>query len=181
MEPSDDELVDQCRAGDAEAFGVLVRRYAGRANQVALGLVGDHADATDISQEAFVRAWRHIRKFRGQSSFFTWYSSILRKVALTLLRRRWKNTDVDLMDASAVPAKGLDPAVLAEQNEQAECLWKAVLHLPTRHREVIVLSHFEHLAYKEIAEVLEIPIGTVMSRLHAARKALRELLTGGRP
>jgi len=181
MGPSDDELIGQCQSGDAEAFGVLVRRYAARATRVALGLVGDHSDAMDISQEAFVRAWRHIRKFRGQSSFFTWYSSILRKVALTWLRRRWKNTDVDLMDASAVPAKGFDPAVLAERNEQAECLWQAVLHLPTKHREVIVLSHFEHLTYKEIAEVLEIPIGTVMSRLHAARKALRKQLTGEGP
>jgi RNA polymerase sigma-70 factor, ECF subfamily len=181
METSDDELIGQCQSGDADAFGVLVRRYAARANQVALGLVGDHADAMDISQEAFVRAWRHIRKFRGQSSFFTWYSSILRKVALTWLRRRWKNTDVDLMDASAVPAGGFDPTVLAERNEQAECLWHAVLHLPTRHREVIVLSHLENLSYKEIAEVLEIPIGTVMSRLHAARKALRKQLTGEGP
>jgi RNA polymerase sigma-70 factor (ECF subfamily) len=181
METSDDELIGQCQSGDADAFGVLVRRYAARATQVALGLVGDHADAMDISQEAFVRAWRHIRKFRGRSSFFTWYSSILRKVALTWLHRRWKNTDVDLMDASAVPAGGFDPAVLAERNEQAECLWNTVLHLPTRHREVIVLSHFENLSYKEIAEVLEIPIGTVMSRLHAARKALRKQLTGEGP
>ncbi len=181
MELSDDDLIAQCQAGDAEAFGALVRRYAGRATRVALALVGDHADAMDVSQEAFVRAWRHIRKFRGQSSFFTWYSSILRKVTLTWLRRRWKNTDVNLMDASAVPAKGFDPAVLAERSEQAEHLWRAVLHLPTRHREVIVLSHFEHLSYKEIAEVLEIPIGTVMSRLHAARKALRKQLTGEGP
>jgi RNA polymerase sigma-70 factor (ECF subfamily) len=181
MEPSDDELVGQCRAGDAEAFGVLVRRYAGRATRVALGLVGDHADALDVSQEAFVRAWRNIRTFRGEASFFTWYSVILRKLAMTSLRRRCRNTGVDLMNVSAVPAKGVDPAVLAERSEQAEHVWRAVLRLPTTHREVIVLSHFEHLPYKEIAEILEIPIGTVMSRLHAARKALRAQLTGEGP
>ena len=181
MEPSDDKLVDLCQSGNTDAFGLLVRRYAGRATHLAMAMVGDHADALDISQEAFVRAWRHIRQFRGQSSFYTWYSCILRKVALTWLRRRCKNTDVDLMDASAVPDEGFDPAVLAERSEQAEHVWRAVLHLPTKHREVIVLSHFEHLTYKEIADVLEIPIGTVMSRLHAARKALREKLTGDRP
>ncbi len=181
MERSDDELVGQCRAGDAEAFGVLVRRYAGRATRVAMGLLGDHADALDVSQEAFVRAWRNIRTFRGDSSFFTWYSVILRKLAMTSLRRRCRNTDVDLMDASTLPDRGFDPAVLAERSEQAEHVWRAVFHLPTRHREVIVLSHFEHQSYKEIAEILEIPIGTVMSRLHAARKALRAKLAGEGP
>jgi len=178
MEPADDDLIRQCKAGDTEAFGRLVRRYAGRATQVALGLVGDHADAMDVSQEAFVRAWRHIQKFRGESNFFTWYTSILRNVALTWLRRRLAHADVDLMDASAVPDGGIDPAVLAERSEQAERLWEAVLRLPTRHREMIVLSHFEQLSYREIAQVLEIPVGTVMSRLHAARKALRGRFTG---
>lgn len=181
MEPSDDILVEQCQAGNTDAFGVLVRRYAGRATRLATALVGDHADALDISQEAFVRAWRHICQFRGQSSFFTWYSSILRKVVLTWLRRRRENPDTDLMDTVIMPDKGFDPVVLAERNEQIQQVWQAVLHLPTLYREVIVLSHFEHLTYKEIAEVLEIPIGTVMSRLHAARKALREKLTGDRP
>ncbi|MBN2293225.1 MAG: sigma-70 family RNA polymerase sigma factor [Pirellulales bacterium] len=96
MEPSDDKLVEQCQSGDTDAFGLLVRRYAGGATRLAMALVGDHADALDISQEAFVRAWRHIHQFRGESSFYTWYSSILRKVAYTWLRRRCKNTDHEL-------------------------------------------------------------------------------------
>jgi RNA polymerase sigma-70 factor (ECF subfamily) len=179
MDESDDALIRRCRRGDTEAFGTLVKRYAGRATGLALVLVGNYPDALDVSQEAFVRAWRHIGKFRGDASFFAWYASILRKVSLTWLRRRRKG--VALVEAAAVPASGADPAVLAEQNEQAQRLWHAVLELPTKHREIIVLSHFQRLSYKEIADVLEIPIGTVMSRLHAARVALRAKLSGERP
>jgi len=178
MDDSDDALIRRCQAGDTEAFGILVKRYAGRATAVALVLVGNYPDALDASQEAFVRAWRHIRKFRSESTFFAWYSSILRKVALTWLRRRHQRKDVDLLEAAAVPASGADPAVLVERNEQTERLWEAILKLPTKHREIIVLSHFQHLSYKQIAHALEIPIGTVMSRLHAARVALRAQLSG---
>ena len=181
MDESDEVLIRRCRRGDTEAFGTLVKRYAGRATGLALVLVGNYPDALDVSQEAFVRAWRHIGKFRGDASFFAWYASILRKVSLTWLRRRHKRKDVDLVEAAAEPASGPDPAVLAEQNEQAQRLWHAVLALPTKYREIIVLSHFQHLPYKEIADVLEIPIGTVMSRLHAARVALRAKLSGERP
>ena len=180
MDDSEEALIGRCRRGDTEAFGILVKRYAGRATGLALVLVGNYPDALDVSQEAFVRAWRHIGKFRGEASFFAWYASILRKVSLTWLRRRHHRKDVEL-SAAAEPASGADPAVLAEQNDEAQRLWRAVLELPAKHREIIVLSHFQHLPYKEIAQVLEIPIGTVMSRLHAARVALRAKLSGERP
>jgi len=181
MDDSDDALIRRSRTGDTEAFGILVKRYAGRATSIALVLVGNYSDALDVSQEAFVRAWRHVGSFRGEATFFTWYSSILRKVALTCLRRRHRRRNVELVEACGVPAPGADPAVLAEHNEQTERLWQAILKLPTKHREIIVLSHFQHLSYKEIAHVLEIPIGTVMSRLHTAREALRAQLSGERP
>jgi len=180
MDDADDALIRRSQDGDAEAFGILVKRYAGRATGVAVVLVGNHADALDVSQEAFVRAWKHIRTFRGDSSFFVWYSSILRKVAFSWLRRRRKQSDEELMEARAVPQAGVDPAVLAERNEQTERLWQAILELPTKHREILVLKHFEYLSYKEIAGVLEIPIGTVMSRLHTAREDLRAQLSGER-
>ena len=126
MDDSDDALIRRCQTGDTEAFGLLVKRYAGRATGLALALVGDYSDALDVSQEAFVRAWRHVRKFRGDSSFFAWYSSILRKVALSWLRRRHRRKDVALEETCALPASGVDPAVLAEHNEQTERLWQAM-------------------------------------------------------
>jgi len=181
MDEPDEALIRRCQAGDTDAFGLLVKRYAGRATGLAVVLVGDYADALDVSQEAFVRAWRHIRTFRGEGSFFAWYSSILRKVALTWLRRRRRRKETEPADACLAPASGVDPAVLAERNDESERLWRAILRLPTRHREIIVLSHFQGLSYKEIAGVLEIPLGTVMSRLHAARQALRKELSGVDP
>ena len=181
MDASEDALIQRCQRGDTEAFGILVKRYAGRAIGVALLLAGNYPDALDVSQEAFVRAWRHIRSFKGESSFFAWYSSILRNASSSWLRRRRRRQDVELREAQAVPASGADPAVLAENNEERERLWQAVLQLPTRHREIILLSHFQHLSYKEIAGVLEVPIGTVMSRLHTAREALRARILGNQP
>jgi RNA polymerase sigma-70 factor (ECF subfamily) len=84
-------------------------------------------------------------------------------------------------DCATIEASGANPAAVIEHNEQSERLWQAILRLPTNHREIIVLSHFQHLSYKEIAQTLEVPLGTVMSRLHAARAALRRQLSGERP
>ena len=181
MDDSDDALIRRCQRGDSDAFGVLVKRYAGRATGMAVMLIGNHADALDVSQEAFVRAFRHIRTFKGEANFFVWYSKILRNVCWTWLRRQHKRKDVELLETQALPAAEADPAVLAERNEETERLLKAIMQLPTKHREIIVLSHFQQLKYRQIAEVLEIPIGTVMSRLHAARAALRATFQGDRP
>ena len=105
----------------------------------------------------------------------TWYSAVLRNVCLSRLRRRRHRT-VEIVADPAGPIEATDPSLLAERNERTERLWQAILKLPLKHREIIVMNHFQHLAYKDIAAALEIPIGTVMSRLHNARKALRELL-----
>lgn len=181
MDDSEDTLIRRCQQGDTDAFGVLVKRYAGRATGAAVALVGNRPDALDVSQEAFVRAWRHIGSFRGQSTFFAWYSRILRNASMTWLRRRHNCRDVELVHDWSVPAGEADPAVLAEQNDQKRQLWQAILKLPTKHREIIVMRHFQDLSYREIAEVLEIPVGTVMSRLHSARQSLRTQLLGVRP
>jgi len=178
MGNSDAALVRRCQAGDTEAFGILVKRHAGQAVGLACLLVGNQAEAQDVSQEAFVRAWRHIRGFRGETAFFTWYCSILRKVCWTWLQRRGRHQRTETLEEETVSGQGPDPAMLAEQNEDTQRLWRAILSLSDKNREIIVLSHFQHLSYKEIAEALDIPIGTVMSRLHAARDALRACLTG---
>jgi RNA polymerase sigma-70 factor (ECF subfamily) len=180
MDDGEDELTKRSRQGDAEAFGILVRRYAVRATALAAVLVRNHADAVDLSQDAFVRAWRHIATFQGYSSFFAWYCRILRNTCSSWLRKRRPRGDAALLD-DLHTSPAADPAVLAERNEQADRLWEAILRLSDGHREIIVLSHFDGLSYKEMAVALEIPLGTVMSRLHAARKQLRARLAGEEP
>jgi RNA polymerase sigma-70 factor (ECF subfamily) len=175
MDESEAALIRQCQAGDKDAFGRLVKDYAGRAIGAAYLLLGNREDALDASQDAFVRAWRSIKRFDGRSRFYTWYSTVLRNVCLSRLRRR-RHPTVEMASEPAGPAEASDPSLLAERNERTERLWKGILQLPLNHREIIVMSHFQHLAYKQIAAALDIPIGTVMSRLHNARKALRDLL-----
>jgi len=177
MPSGEHELMRRSQQGDTEAFGILVKRYAGRATALAAVLVGNQADALDLSQEAFVRAWRHIRTFKGQSSFYAWYCRILRNACFSWLRRH-RRSDHEPWHDGEHAAQAADPAVLAERNEQIDRLWAAIHQLPAKHREIIVLCHFDHLSYKEMASALDIPIGTVMSRLHAARKQLRACLAG---
>lgn len=177
----EDALVRRSKAGDREAFGSLVKRHAGRANGVAFLLLGSHADAVDASQEAFVRAWQGLTRFSGEVAFFGWYSGILRNVCREYLRRDTRAAERDRLDAVRNPVSQDDPSLLAERNERTERLWAALLRLPAKHREVIVMSHFQSLRYREIAEALDIPIGTVMSRLHQARKALRDQLSEEKP
>jgi len=170
----------RCKAGDREAFGLVVKRYAGRATGAALLVLGSYEDALDASQEAFVRAWRHIRRFDTARPFYPWYATILRNVCLSRLRRRTRRRTVQLLPDH--PGSGeANPVLLAERNERRDHVWHAILELSLRQREIIVLNHFQQMSYKEIAAALGIPIGTVMSRLHAARQALRKKLAGDAP
>ncbi len=181
MEESQDVLIRRSQAGQADAFGELVKSHAGRAVSAAFLMLGCHHDALDASQEAFVRAWRHIRKFTGKSSFYTWYYAILRNHCLDRLRKRRKNPSIQLSDQHLEADNRSDPFLLANRDEQAQQISKAILQLPMNHREIIIMSHFQEMSYKQIAELLDIPMGTVMSRLHNARKALRAKLTGNKP
>jgi RNA polymerase sigma-70 factor (ECF subfamily) len=177
---SESTLLKRCQAGDKEAFGLVVRQYAGRATGAALLLLGRHEDALDASQEAFVRAWRHIRRFDPARPFYPWYATILRNVCLSRLRRLRRTRTQELVPDH--PGSGdSNPVLLAERNERHDRVWKAILALKPRQREIIVLSHFQQMSYKEIAAAVDIPIGTVMSRLHAARQALREKLADDAP
>jgi RNA polymerase sigma-70 factor (ECF subfamily) len=175
MDTSENALIRQCQAGDKEAFGQLVKLCAGRAIGAAYLLLGNRDDAMEASQDAFVRAWRNIKRFDGRSRFYTWYSAVLRNVCISRLRRK-RHPTVELAVEPAGKAEQTDPSILAERNERTERIWQAICRLPLKHREIIVMSHFQHMPYKAIAEALGIPIGTVMSRLHNARKALRDLL-----
>ena len=143
-------------------------------------MLGNHNDALDASQDAFIRAWRNIRRFEGGASFYTWYSAILRNVCLDQLKRRKKGKHVELVGEHPDVQMKSNPVLLAEHNEQTERAWNAILELPIRQKDIIIMSHFQGMSYKQIARHLNVPIGTVMSRLHNARKALRDKLAGSR-
>ena len=176
MEQAQENLIRQSQAGETEAFGELVKMHAPRAVAAAYGMLGCHDEALDASQDAFVRAWRGIGRFSGRANFYTWYYSILRNLCVDRLRRRARHKCTELNDNFAVAENKSDPATLVANSEQSQRIWKAILELPIIHREIIVMSHFQDMSYKEMAEVLKIPIGTVMSRLHNARKSLGDKL-----
>jgi RNA polymerase sigma-70 factor (ECF subfamily) len=179
---SDADLSTLARRGDIRAFEALVERYKERAYMVALGFVGSHEDALDLSQEAFVRAFRAMGSFRQGAPFYPWFYAILRNACFNHLRRVRTRAETSL---DAAQESGFDVADAAsgpgEDAERAE-LRRIVAHelrqLEPAHREIILLRHFENLSYREIADVLGCPIGTVMSRLYAARRALGSRLAG---
>ena len=176
----DAELMRRAKRGDVRAFGILVERYKERAYMIALGIVGTPEEAMDVSQDAFVSAWRSARTFRDGRPFYPWFYAILRNKCFNSLRRRRVRRESSLdaaRDAGFDVADGaVDPATALERTELREILMGELDRLDPVHREIILLRHFEELSYKEIAAVLECPMGTVMSRLSAARRALRARL-----
>ena len=184
LEPvaDDSDLILRSQRGEKEAFSAIVRKYMQRAYYSALGLTGSHQDALDLSQEAFVRAYRAIKRFQTEKNFFTWYYRILRNLSLNLKRDRARQAQSfseigesqlrSLQDDSPSAGTEIEMAEIRQQ------VWLALGKLKSHEREIIILKDFQELSYKEIAELLECPIGTVMSRLYNARKALKAKLEG---
>jgi RNA polymerase sigma-70 factor (ECF subfamily) len=180
MDPESD-LAARVKRGDVQAFGALVERYKERAYMVALGLVGNPDDAMDLSQEAFVRAFRGMRTFREGQEFYPWFYAILRNTCFNFLRsaRVTRETSLETARESGFDVQDPrpDPAVAFERRETADIVLRELHRLEPVHREMLVLRHYECLSYREMAEVLGCPVGTVMSRLYAARQALRARLS----
>jgi RNA polymerase sigma-70 factor (ECF subfamily) len=179
---SDADLSGLARRGDIRAFEALVERYKERAYMVALGFVGSPEDALDLSQDAFVRAFRAMATFRQGAPFYPWFYAILRNTCFNHLRkvRTRAETSLDAAQESGfdVADRSPGPAESAERAELKRIVALELRSLDPAHREIILLRHFEGLSYKEIADVLGCPMGTVMSRLYAARKALGARLAG---
>lgn len=177
----DGVLIRRAQAGDAEAFGELVRRYMRRAYFSALALVGSREDALDLSQEAFARAFRARRSLDPERPFYAWLYQILRRLCFNFLRdRRHRTSQLEaagtwLADEAAGRAAP-DPDRAFEQRETERRVAAAIERLPAREREVLALREFEGLTYREIAQLVGIPAGTVMSRLYAARQRLAQAL-----
>jgi RNA polymerase sigma-70 factor (ECF subfamily) len=178
---TDMALVRRAQAGDEAAFGRLVERYMRRAYYAALSLVGSREDALDLSQEAFARAYRSRAAIDPERPFYAWLYQILRRLCFNFLRDR--KTRVRALEqagswlaADAAHRAGPGPAEALEQEERRRLVAAAIETLPDREREVLALKEFEGLSYKEIAALVGVPIGTVMSRLYSARKRLLQAL-----
>jgi RNA polymerase sigma-70 factor, ECF subfamily len=158
-----------------ELFEKLVKDNMKRAYFTALGLTGSHDTAMEISQEAFVRAYRSIDSFDESRNFFTWYYRILKNLWLNYERDRKKKKEVRFIEVKRGTLKD-DPDLNYDRKESGEKLEKAIMLLDEEAREMIILREFEGMDYREIAEMLNIPHGTVMSRLFYARKKLAAIM-----
>lgn len=172
------ELMERTRAGDKAAFGQIVTAYMRRAYFTALAFVQDHEAARDLSQEAFIRAYRHRNRFETHRRFFTWYYQILRNLCLNYCRDRARHAaPFSQLSPGSLRAVS-DPRIPADEalelQERRQVVWAAIQALKEQDREIILLKDFQEYSYKEIAELLQCPLGTVMSRLYSARKALKQ-------
>jgi RNA polymerase sigma-70 factor (ECF subfamily) len=188
--PSDLEVIQRIRDGDTEAFRLLVERYQGRAHRLALRVLRDDEAARDAVQDAFVKAYSALGRFEGRSSFFTWFYRLVMNQCLDAKRRDKSAREQAFEEgggmelepeASFAPVPEVDgvsfaPAATLMRKELLAHLAEAALKLPEAARETLLLREVEGLSYAEIAKALGIPKGTVMSRLHYARRQMQKLL-----
>jgi RNA polymerase sigma-70 factor (ECF subfamily) len=167
------KLIALAQQGDRQAFCELVLSHHYGVVDIVYRMCGDPHLAEDSAQEAFLRAWQNIRQYRPRASFRSWVYRIATNVALDTLRRQKPSVDIDQLPITGL-AQNLQ--TVAETREQADIVQQAVLALPPSSRTVLVLREYQGLSYKEISEALQIPLGTVMSRLSYARKQLLRTL-----
>ncbi len=174
------ELIRRCQNGDKHAYEGLVKRHMKKAYFIALGLLGSSDNAMDLSQEAFVRAFKAIQRLDPQKSFFTWYYCILKNLCFNFLRDQKRHarpfSDVEEKSIQLATVDPISASHLAEQNETKRLVWRALNELKVQEREIIILKDFQDFSYKDISVLLHCPIGTVMSRLYNARKSLKTKL-----
>ncbi|MBI5953056.1 MAG: sigma-70 family RNA polymerase sigma factor [Chloroflexi bacterium] len=179
FEVSETELVLKARDGDRNAFNELVRIHARGVMDVIYRMCGDAQVAEDAAQESFIRAWSHLGSFRVDSSLRNWLYRIALNTATDMLRKDKRILPGDVDDFQlADPQPG--PEGIYLQEERTALVQAAIQSLPDASRAVLVLKEYEGLSYREIADALDIPIGTVMSRLNYARQVLKEKLQGQR-
>lgn len=183
--PDDPVLIDRAQKGDRGALDSLIRKHERRAYQYAFRLTSNPEEASDVVSDAFVRVYSALQNFKGQSAFTTWLYRILTNCYLDI-RKKEKNRQALSLETTLQTGEGEverqiedeepSPHLLFERGERERAVSVAVGQLPEYQRAMIVMYHSESMSYEEIAEALDLPIGTVKSRLNRARLSLRQLL-----
>jgi RNA polymerase sigma-70 factor (ECF subfamily) len=185
MHEGEKALLDRVRSGDVEAFEQLIEGYQKKVYNIALRMIGNHDDASELAQEVFIRVYKSISSFKEESQLSTWIYRITSNACLDELRRR-KNKRVVSIDENIkyedsefkreLEDDKPTPDILAEKNEIRKAIKDAIRALPEHHRMMIVMRDIQGLSYEEIAQSLQSPEGTIKSRINRARQALKEIL-----
>jgi len=183
-------LVKRVRGGDQRAFKLLVERYQRKVYAVALGMLKDKEEAMDVSQEAFVKVYKYLDHFKGDASFYTWLYRITVNICIDFIRKRnsaggeaveFDETlpmDVSEAHIGALGSRlGTNPQKSALRRELAEKIQEALATVPEKHRAILLLREIEGMSYEDLSRTLDIPKGTVMSRLFHARAKVQKILS----
>ena len=190
MEEEDDEtqLVKRAQDGDRDAFQELVERYQRKVYSICYGMLKDEQDSKDVSQEVFIKVFRYLENFNRNSSFYTWLYRITVNKCIDYIRKRDRRSEVDYDDTiqrdqevegddNIMPSSlGIKPDKVYGRKELREKMLEALETLSEKHRTILILREVEGLAYEEMADVLDISKGTVMSRLYHARQYFQEAI-----
>ena len=182
MNPDDHRLIADCLQGRTAAFGELVRRYQDRLYHCVYRLVDNAEDAQDVVQDAFLNAYQSLDRFKGDSQFFTWLYRIAFNTSISLKRKQRVVLALKTGRAGTGANEPLDPSESSrpeyplEKADQERRVHQALSRLSAEHRAVLILKDMDGQKYETMAEILQVPVGTIRSRLHRARLELRELL-----
>jgi len=176
LEVDDRILLQAAQDGDLDAFAVLVHRHQAAVYRVALRMLGSDADAQDATQETFVRAWRGLGRFRGESAVSTWLYRIVTRRCLDLIARRRPTENLQDVELETV----VNPADSTEQRERLRAVTRAIAALPDEQRAALVLREFEGLSYDEVAAALDTSVAAVKGRIHRARLGVLKQTTAWR-
>ena len=175
---NEQDILRRAQQGDSEAFRLLVEAYQTQVYRLALRMCGEAA-ADDVTQEAFLAAWRALPEFRGTCRFSTWLYRLTTNAAIDCLRRETRHRDTDDLEGVELPDGGDTPQELAERSETQTAVRAALSTLSEEHRQVLLLRYMQELDYSEIAAALAVSEGTVKSRINRAKARLKEILSGG--
>lgn len=186
LSPLESEIIKKCQQGDLEAFEKLILSYQKKVYTIAYRYVGRREEAEDLAQEAFIKVYRSLKTFRGDSSFSTWLYHVVTNVCRDALRKNSRKLEEDSLDCAVTTEKGeirreivdwsMSPAFLYEQKELGEFLQSLINQLSPEYKAVILMREIQDMSYEEIAQAMNCSLGTVKSRLSRARKTLRDMI-----
>ncbi|MBL4886212.1 MAG: sigma-70 family RNA polymerase sigma factor [Planctomycetaceae bacterium] len=182
MNKTDQELISESVSGQTQAFDTLMLRYQDRLYNALAQILRNREDARDAVQEAFVMAWKKLETFRGEAGFYSWLFRVAYNVAMSRERKKkLATTSIDHQSATSSftpedPHQDIQPSHRMETRERQLMVRTALENLPEEYRTVLVLKEIENFKYEQIAEIVDVPLGTVRSRIHRARGLLRDNL-----